>query len=78
MNIVDVPERWAERHGVDPHDVVVSVSREQLVGCANALGEALQAVDDWEFDTRVGLLPDDARSLRDQISDILRTTARPE
>lgn len=78
MKLVDASEPWTELPGLDQNDVVVALSREELVGLANAIGEALQAVDDWAFDTRVGLLPNDARSLTDQISEVLRATARPE
>jgi len=78
MKLVDASEPWADLPELGPDDIVVAVSRDELVGLANVIGEALQAVDDWEFDTRVGLLPQDARTLRDQISEVLRSTARPE
>jgi hypothetical protein len=78
MRLVDVTQPWNELPGVDPDEVVVAVSRDELVGLANALGEALRAVDDWEFDTRVGLLPQDARTLRDQVSEVLRRSARAQ
>ena len=44
---------------------------------AGAINEALEAVDEWEFDTRLGALPDQARALRDRINEVLRA-ARPE
>lgn len=78
MRLVDASEPWNALPETNADEVVVAISRDDLVGLANALGEALQAVDDWEFDTRVGLLPENARALRDQISEILRRSFQPE
>ncbi len=78
MRLVDATEPWTALADVDSREVVVAVARDELVCLANAIGEALQAVDDREFDTRVGLPPQDARALRDQISEVLRASARPQ
>lgn len=77
MRLIDAAEPWTELPGVDPRELVIAISRDELVGLANAIGESLQAIDDWEFDTRVGLLPQDARFLRDQISEVLRASDQP-
>ena len=69
---------WAGSFEVDDQEVVVTLTRTELAGLANMIGEALQAVEGWEFDTRVGLMPAEARTLRDEISRALRETARPE
>lgn len=73
MRLVDASEPWNALPDVDSAEVVIATKREELVGLANCIGEALNAIDDWEFDTRVGLLPEEARRLRDAISEILRT-----
>lgn len=78
MRLVDASEPWNTLPEITREDVVIATSRDELVGLANAITEALQAIEDWEFDTRVGLLPEDARNLRTQISGILRESARPE
>jgi hypothetical protein len=59
-------------------EVVVAVTRDELAVLASAVGEALQAIDDWEFGTRVGAKPSDARALRDRINDVLRGAFRPD
>ena len=59
-------------------EVVIATSRTEFAGLANAIGEALHAVDDWEFGTRVGVPPAEARTLRDQIGEKLRSSFRPD
>jgi flagellar biosynthesis/type III secretory pathway protein FliH len=54
------------------------MSRDELAVIANSIGEALEAVEDWEFDTRLGVGPEDARDLRDQINEVLRSVPRTE
>lgn len=78
MRLVDASGPWNALPDTETDEVVIAIGRGELVGLANVLGEALQAVDAWEFDTRVGLLPDHARALRDQISEILRRSFQPE
>jgi hypothetical protein len=73
MRLVDASEPWNALPNIDPTEVVLALSHDELVGLANCIGEALQAVDDWEFDTRVGLMPEEARKLRDMISEVLRS-----
>lgn len=78
MRLVDASEPWNELPSIDPAEVVIAINRDELVGLANCIGEALNAIDDWEFDTRVGLLPEEARSLRDSISEVLRAGSGPQ
>lgn len=58
-------------------EIVVALSLDELVAMANMVGETLEAVEDWEFHTRVGIDPDQARGLRDAIAHVLRATASP-
>lgn len=39
---------------VDAREVVIATNREELVLLADSLNEALEAVEGWEFDTRLG------------------------
>lgn len=78
MRLLNPPGQLDAVASVEADELVITVTREELVGLANSIGEALLAIDDWEFDTRVGLLPDDARSLRDAISGVLRAAFEPE
>lgn len=78
MRLIDASEPWEALPNVNPADVVVATNRDELAGLVNCIGEALNAVDDWEFDTRVGLLPEEARRLRDAIDEILSTASRQE
>lgn len=78
MRLVDTSESWNSLTVANSNEIVVAIGRDKLVGMANALGEALLSVEEWEFDTRVGILPEDARTLRDQIGEILRSTYSPE
>lgn len=63
---------------IDDAEVVIAATRDELVLLAGSLNEALEALEDWEFDTRLGGSPDDARALRSKIKDLLRETRLPE
>lgn len=78
MRFVDASEPWNALPNIDPAEIVVATTRDALAALANCIGEALNVVDDWEFDTRVGLSPEDARCLRDAISEILRADRGPQ
>jgi hypothetical protein len=78
MRHIDASEPRNALIELEADEVVIGVTRDELAGLANTIGEALNAVDHWEFDSRVGLLPDHARRLREQISEVLRATFRPE
>jgi hypothetical protein len=64
--------------GMADAELVVGATRDELVLLANALNEALEAVEGWEFDTRLGGSPDEARELRSKIKDLLHATRQPE
>ena len=50
--------------------IVVSLTEHDLVILANSINETQEAVEDWEFATRVGASPEDAEALRQQINAI--------
>lgn len=64
-------------HEVDD-ELVLAVTRQELALLANSLNESLEAVDDWEFGSRLGGSSDEARALRSKVRDLLRETRRPE
>jgi hypothetical protein len=51
--------------------VVLTVSREQLLLLAGCVNEAIEAVDDWEFSTRLGTEKGDARRLRAELGSLI-------
>ncbi len=54
----------------DPARILLSVTVEEfrlLAGCVN---EAIEAVEDWEFSTRLGAEKDDARQLRVELREL--------
>jgi hypothetical protein len=51
--------------------VVVFLTEGELAILANAINEALESVEAWEFSTRVGVEPDVADKLRRQLGDAL-------
>ena len=69
---------WIGDDEVVGDELVIATTRGELALLANAIGEALEAVQDWEFDIRLGVMPDQARALRDLINDVLRSAYRPE
>jgi len=58
--------------------VRVQLSEQELVLLTNALNEAREAVDDWEFETRLGARPREADELRLKLRGILATLDRSE
>jgi len=48
----------------DNDEVKLTLSRPQLYLLAGAVNEAIEAVDEWEFSTRLGASKADARQLR--------------
>lgn len=56
-------------------DLVVAVTMDELRLLASSIGEALEAVDEWEFSTRLGFEASAARTLRSEINDLLAHAA---
>lgn len=51
--------------------IVLSMTRDQLLLLAGAVNEAIEAVDDGEFTTRLGAVKDSARALRAELRDAI-------
>ncbi|WP_129666525.1 hypothetical protein [Phytoactinopolyspora endophytica] len=78
MKMLHPDTPWIGNEEVAEDELVVATTRDELALLANSICEALEAVEEWEFDTRLGVLPDQARMLRDRINDVLRSAVRPE
>jgi hypothetical protein len=72
----DVP--WIGDQEVNDEELVVGMTRDDLATLASTIGEALEAVEDWEFQTRVGVSKEEARALGSRIGELLRESFRPE
>ncbi|MFT3887732.1 MAG: hypothetical protein QM713_06170 [Arachnia sp.] len=68
---------WVGEDEVLDDEVVIVATRDELVLLANSLTEALEAVDEGEFATRLGGTSEDARSLRARVKDLLRFSLKP-
>lgn len=55
----------------DRERVVLSLTREELLLLAGSVNEAIEAVEDWEFSTRLGAQKDDARALRSHLRKVI-------
>lgn len=77
MRILHPDSPWIGDHEVGDHELVVAVPREELVILAGAINEALEAVESWEFGSRLGVTPEQARALRDRLGELVRESARP-
>lgn len=51
--------------------VVLSLTRGELILLAGSVNEAIEAVDDWEFSTRLGATKDEARALRSEMRRVM-------
>lgn len=54
----------------------VSMTRRELLLLANSVNEALEAVEDWEFSTRLGVPQDDARALLTELNRVIAELPR--
>lgn len=78
MKILHPDSPWIGEEEVADDELVVATTRGELATMVGAINEALEAVDEWEFDTRLGATPEQARALRDRLNEVLRATCRPE
>jgi hypothetical protein len=51
--------------------IVLHLSRAELLLLAGSVNEAIEAVDDWEFSTRLGADKADARRLLTELGDLI-------
>lgn len=63
---------------IAPDELVIATTWNELSLLAGALNEALEAVEEWEFATRLGVTPDQARVLYERIDDVLRMASPVE
>lgn len=56
-----------------PDQIVLHLTRAELLLLAGSVNEALEAVDDWEFSTRLGADKANARALRTELADLIAT-----
>lgn len=78
MRILHPDSPWIGDQEVADDELRIATTRDELIALVGAINEALEAVDEWEFETRLGVTPDQARVLRDRIKDVLRAELRPE
>ena len=71
MRILCSNEVDAERAAVAEDESVLVLSRGELAFLANSVQEALEVVDEWELDTRLGMRPEESRMLHDRIRSFL-------
>jgi hypothetical protein len=51
--------------------IVLHLTRAELLLLAGSVNEAIEAVEDWEFSTRLGADKADAMALRTEFSDLI-------
>ncbi len=56
----------------DGDRVVLTLSRAQLLLLAGSVNEVIEAVEDWEFATRLGAEKQEARRLRAELGEVIR------
>jgi len=52
-------------------EVVLRLTRAELLLLAGSVNEAIEAVEDWEFSTRLGADKASARALRAELGDLI-------
>jgi hypothetical protein len=61
----------------DQERIVLSLTRQELLLLTGAVNEAIEAVEDWEFSTRLGAEEGEARELRSDLRRSSRSCRRP-
>ena len=78
MRLMHPDVTWIEREGIKANELVVTITRDEVSLVNNAINEALGAVEEWEFQTRVGVTTAEARALRSTFGALLREAYLPE
>ena len=52
-------------------NITISFGPDELAFLSNAINEAMEAVEDWEFQTRTGETPERAREIQAQLGKFL-------
>ena len=52
-------------------EIILHLTRDELLLLAGSVNEAISAVDDWEFSTRLGASVAEARALRKELGDLI-------
>jgi hypothetical protein len=71
MKLLRLDPQWVDSTEVDARQVVIAATRDELALIANSLNESLEAVEDWEFQTRLGESREAACALGSQINGLL-------
>ena len=78
MRILHPDSPWIGDDEVTDDELVLAVTQADLAVLAGAVNEALELVENWEFETRLGVTPDRAKALRARLGELLRESSRPE
>ena len=54
-----------------PGKVILTMTRDELYLLLGSVNEAIEAVEDWEFSSRLGAEKDDARELRETLAALI-------
>jgi len=66
-----------ELRRIDEQRVQMDLTESELNVLRNGLSEALEALEDWEFSTRMGVARDEARQVRDALRVAVRRMEEP-
>lgn len=77
LRLIESGER-AATFEAGPNEVLLGIDRDVLGFLKSAVGEALEAVEEWEFQTRLGKTPEEAWVVLRRINELLAETYRPE
>jgi hypothetical protein len=78
MKLITWDELGEPDYSTAEDGLVIALSRDELATLGNGLGQAIEHVDDWEYDTLVGGTKQDSETLISSIADILSATRIPE
>ena len=78
MRMIHLDSFWIGGGEMTDDELVVATTRDELVIMAGAINEALEAIEEWEFDSRLGVTSARARELRDRLKEVVKVADRPD
>ena len=72
MRNIDRDDSCMRSGDLSREELVLIANSSELALLSNALNEAFEAIEEWEFGTRLGVTSEEARVLQYQIGEILR------
>ncbi len=63
---------------IDPQQATIRLTRDGITLLVSAIGESIEALEDWEFNTRTGFEKDEFHNLQKDLNSLLTRMEKGE